>query len=638
MSRRLPLAAIVGCPLVALLIGGGAGWLLRDDSSGSTGTATPAATVVGATLPADLDAVAPQQPLPRPASPAVVDPATIVGLDTLPVGLLDVPPATAIDLPLVAGGSATFVDPATRAQLTEPTPTPTVAPAEPVAIDGLTALPPAQSTLPPSEDAIPTTTAAAATPAFVDPCTTSTTECPGAAATVRDALPTDTGRQLDPLQVSVPVAGAEGYAGLCDAVEGGDVPDPLLSPATRPTVAVLVNQPATLALTGTWADGTALEKTTMVTLPAHDAEWQRAWDQDRVQRRIIACVTLPLDDVRAHAGGGSAQLRADVLAISATGRADITGEVTLHIPIDGDDPVFAERLTVADRGEQRLVDGLLHPAVHVHYALFSDALVPAGSGLDPAALHVYDEHAFVEGADCAGWAVNQQGRDRSSGSAYTVVSEQRTIAGRVRTVTVVDGDVFLDPSLTPGWEGYFCVRLSATDEPDDPSTELVTLALRGSTVRSTRAATYDVSVLLDDNASATVGIEWATTSGTPLCTPTTLSTDADGSRGATCTTSARLAPDGIRVALTSEADGADGIGEPLLTALVPVNTAFCNPDDPYAAIADGCATGFAQTLELPLAGGTVRLALQVRRTAAPGSLLQDPSHAWRLGSLTSFAF
>lgn len=355
------------------------------------------------------------------------------------------PPATAIDLPLVAGRQRHFVDPATRAEPTEPTPTPTVAPAEPVAIDGLTALPPAQSTLPPSEDAIPTTTAAAATPAFVDRAPRSTTERPVPRRLSATRPPTDTGRQLDPLQVfgAGSPAGAEGYAGLRDAVEGGDVPDPLLSPATRPTVAVLVNQPATLALTGTWADGTVLEKTTMVTLPAHCTRAQRAWDQDRVQRRIIACVTLPLDDVRAHAGGGSAQLRADVLAISATWRADITGEATLHIPIDGDDPAspsVSRSWIAASSGSStaRRTRRCTRTTVP-----FSDASPPAGSGLDRRRCTCTTTRVRGGRRLRRLGAVNQQGR-RSSGSAYTVVSEQRTIAGRVRTVTVVDGDVFLD--------------------------------------------------------------------------------------------------------------------------------------------------------------------------------------------------
>jgi hypothetical protein len=511
----------------------------------------------------------------------------------------------------------------------------------PTPIDSFSPLATPESTAPVAEGTTTIAATAAGSAPFVDPCTTSDTPCPGVAAVVRDEPAVAGGPPLDPLQVSIPVAGAEGFAALCDTVEAGAVPDVLLTPATRPTVAVLVNQPSTLALTGTWADGTPLAKTTMVTLPAHDAEWQRSWDQDRVQRSIIACLTLPLDDVRAHAGGGSAQLRADVLAISATGRAEITGEVTLHIPIDGDDPVFAERLTVADRGVQRGSDGILRPAVHVHYALLSDSLVPAGSGLDPAALHVYDQHAFVDGADCSGWALNEQGRDRTSSATYTVVSEQRTVSGRVRTVTVVDGDVLLDPTLGSDWEGYFCVRLSATDDPGDASTAPVTLALRGSTAQAPRTADYTVGVLLDRDTSVTVHAAWATTVGAPLCDEATLSSDpAVGSFGATCSTSAGLAADGVRVALTLDADGgADGAaGQPLLTAVVPVNTAFCNPDDPYAGLADGCSTGFTQALDLPLADGSVRVLLQVARTAVAGSLLQDPSHAWRLGSLTSFAF
>jgi hypothetical protein len=252
---------------------------------------------------------------------------------------------------------------------------------------------------------------------------------------------------------------------------------------------------------------------------------------------------------------------------------------------------------------------------------------------------VYDRHAFVDGADCSGWALNEQGRDRTSSAAYTVVSEQRTVAGRVRTVTVVDGDVFLDPTLGSGWEGYFCVWLSATDEPDDPSAVPATLALRGSTAKAPRTADYTVGVLLDRDATAAVDAAWATAAGVPLCSEATLSSDpAVGSPGATCSTSAGLAADGVRVALTLHTDGADGAGRPLLTAVVPINTAFCNPDDPYAGLADGCATGSTQALDLPLADGSIRVLLQVARAAVAGSLLQDPTHAWQLGSLTSFAF
>ncbi|MGB8859001.1 MAG: hypothetical protein WCC60_07090 [Ilumatobacteraceae bacterium] len=645
MSRgRLPLGLVIGAPVLALLIGGAAGWFMRDEGSSGGPAATPV-TVAGATLPAALDSVAPLRPLPPLPNPAIVDPAAIIGLDATTSGALEVPGDAALDLPLVAGGTAVVVDATKRAPIAtvaSPTPVPV---GDAVAIDALAPVAPTESTLPAAESAATTAPAPPGTgEAFLDPCTTATTPCPGAPAVVLDPIASPANPLLAPLQVSMPMAGAEGFAALCDTVEGGNVPDAILTPATRPTVAVLVNQPSTLALTGTWADGTALAKTTMVTSPAHDAEWQRAWDDDHVQRNIIACVTLPLDDVRAHAGGGVAELRADVLAISATGRADVSGQVSLDIPTDGEDALFAERLTITDRGEQRRPDGVLYPTVHVHYALLADATMPAGSGLDPATLHVYDEHAFVEDADCSGWAVNQQGRNRTSGASYMVVNEQRTISGRVHDVIVVDGDVYLDPARPSGWQGHFCVRLTATDDPENPRAKVFTLALRGATARSPRTADYAVSVWLAGGslpATTPVRVAWSTATGTPICGEGTVSTDpATAGRGTTCATSARFAPDGVQVAITAN----DDRGAPVLvlTARVPVNTAACNPDDPYAALADGCDHGYSQPIEMALApslgDGTVRIILQVNRTAEPGGLWQDPSHAWKFGPLTSFAF
>jgi hypothetical protein len=449
----------------------------------------------------------------------------------------------------------------------------------------------------------------------------------------------DNSTELDPLQISAPVSGADGFAAQCNAIEEGKVPDTLLTPATRPTVAVLVNQPSTLALTGEWADGTTVEKTTMVTSPADDAEWQRSWDEDRVQKHIVACLTLPLEQVRLHASAGVGSLRTDILAISATGRVEITGQVTLNIPTDGDDAFFAERLVIADRGEQRRSDGVLYPTVHVHYAFLTDTVAAAGSGLDSAATHVYGQHAFIEGADCNGWVANEQGRDRTDSAALSVTSEQRSVAGRPRNVTIVDGDVYLDPSMPSGWEGQLCVRLIATDQPPGrpgaASPEPVTLALRGATLRAPQTAEYSISVLLDDPdfpADSTLRAVWATASGTVVCSEATIDNDHPG---AACATSSRFVLDGVWLAVRAiDARGTDSF---LLTVTVPINTAYCNPDDPFGAAANGCSTGYTQTLEVPSAeGDNVRVVLQVDRVAAPGALWQDPAHAWIVGPITSF--
>ena len=654
MSRsRLPVAVVVGAPLAMLLLGAGVGWFTRADAdrAGDGDSVETAATVVGITLPASLDAVAPQQPLSQAATAVVVDPTSIIGF--VPAdgtsGAIAVPPGAALDLPLTPGGAATAVDPDTRDPFTVATPDAALPPAP--TISG--SLPPVAapaSTLPPPDDVATTATVPAGiVPFFVDPCTADLA-CAGAPGVVREVVSDRAARVLEALRVSFPVPAAAGYAALCDSVEAGNVPDAILTPATRPTVAVLVNQPSTLALTGTWADGTALPKTTMVTSSAHDAEWQRAWDQDGVQRNIIACITLPLDDVRAHAAGGVAELRADVLAISATGRADTTGQLALDVPTDDDDPLFAERLTINDRGDQLGVDGVLVPTVHVHYALLADTALFADLGLDPAGVHVYEQHAFVEGADCSGWAANQQGRDRTAATRYTVTSEQRTVAGRVRNVTIVDGDVSLDRTMPSGWQGQFCVRLTAVDAPLGGVASTVgdgaTLALRGVSLRGPRTADYAVGVALDGTgfpAEWQLRTEWRSEATGALCVSASLSSDGSAEqRDATCAASARVAPEGMIVTLTAR----DPAGEelPLMAIRVPVNTAYCNLDDPYGYLADGCSTGFSLPRELPLATGpargapeSVRVVLQVSRTAVAGALWRDPSHAWAIGPLTSFA-
>lgn len=656
MRRRnsLPTSLVIGLPVLLLAIGGGAGWLMRDTSSGPSGSSQIAAS--DDPLPGSFVQIAPLLPLPDVANAAVVDPASIVGLDTSAAQF--VPADAALALPLAAGGMATAVDAVSYQPLTTSggLPAAVAFPIDPTPVDSFPPVVAPPSTVAPADDAAVVTTTtldpaadplsndATDVPIFRDPCVFSL-GCAGAPGVVRGAPADAEGLELAPLVVSTPSPAAAGFAELCRDVEGPAVPEPFLSPANRPTVAVLVNQPSTLALTGTWADGTPLEKTTMVTLPAHDAEWRRAWEQDKVQRHIVACVTLPLDLVRSHAGGGVAELRSSVLAISATGRAEVTGQVTLNIPTDGTDPLFVDRVTVANRGEQRLINGVLYPTVHVHYAFLSDAVVPPGTGLDPAAVRVFDHHALVEGADCSGWAVNQQGRSRTAGSAYEVTTEQRTVAGRARTVTAVDGEVYLDPTLPGGWQGHFCVRLAVTDNAEEAADRAFTLALRGNTVRGPRSADYSVGVLVDDPAFPadwSLQTTWAAANavgqpGLLMCNSVELSVD---SPGASCASSARLAPDGIVVSL--KAIDPAGDEHPVVAVLVPINAAACNPDDPFGSVSDGCDTGFVRPLDLRFSDAddldSVRVVLQVDRTALPGGVWLDPSHAWKLGAVTSFPF
>jgi len=623
MSRRPPVAVLIGAPLLMLVAGGAAGWVTRVRPT----TAPPTVTVIGAAMPA-LDDVAPPRPLRHAPNTAVFDPATIIGLDL--TGRVVVPAGAALHLPLTAGDVGEAVDRSTH----EPAPGAFVPDRRPIDATpgGLAPVVATPSTQPPPDEGSYVSPAPTGTDVFLDPCTSGQPPCAGATGSITGGGTDAIGDAVDPLVVSVPLAAEAGYAELCSRVEAGDVPDPALAPASRPTIMVLLNEPSTVAITGTWADGTALDKTTLTTLPADDNEWNRSWTEQHTQHLIAACITLPLDVVRSHARSGVATLRTDALAISASGRAQSAGEVTLTVPTDDNDPLFADPLTIADHGEQRLTDGLLYPTMHVHYAVIAQDVIPAGSNLDPSKVQVYAEHAFVDGGDCNGWASGQQARDRSSGAALSVHSEVRTVAGRDRDVTVVDGDTYLDPTLPGGWQGQFCLRLTGTD---GVVAKVFTLALLGADVRSPRTADYSVSVLLSDPPlpdDQPLQVNWGVDDGTALCNPATLTTNS-GERTATCSTIARLAPEGILVTLRRGA----GTGSPLLQVRVPVNTGYCNPDDPWAWVGDGCATGYNQPLQLPLEdGAVVRVVLQVNRTAVAGSMTTDPSNQWQAGPIMSF--
>ncbi len=573
MSRRIPIPVLMGVPLVMLLGGGALGWF-TDIGRGVRGGEGP-----GKPLPAIFDAVAPKDPLNDAPNALDSDESIVIGASayTDAAGAIEVPAAAELEIPILVGAtSPSAIDPRTLK--------PFVAlPAEPI----------------PAGEATPLANAPA-------------TASPPQLGVVRELLDTAGNATPSPLRMSAPFAAASGYAALCSEVEAGNVPDTTLNPSVRPTLAVLVNQPSTMAISGTWTDGALLEKTTMVTLSAHDNEWQRSFDDSGEQRAIIGCLTLPIDEVRAHAVDGVAQLRASVLAISASGQTEVNAAVTLNVPAETNDLFFVDPVVVTGRGEQRRADGVLYPTMHVHYAFLSDSVVPTGSTLQPGQVRVLGDHVFIEGAECAGWAANHQGIDRTHSSDFAVSSEIRKVAGHDRAVTVVDGDVYLDPTLAGGWEGSLCVRLQATDQEGG---QRATLALRGALVRSPRTATYQIGV----SADQTVEVSWTSASGHG-CTTTTL----PNGTGAQCAINARSAPDGIvvRIALDDA------------TALihVPVNTGYCNPDDSLD-LADGCNTGFTRTFELPL-GESVHVTLQVVRGAEPGVLWDDPSNAWTVGPVT----
>lgn len=574
--RRMTVPMIVGTPLLLLLAGGAAGWFMAERDTAANGQDGN-----GIALPATFDAVAPLDPLSDAPNPLDSDASMVIGARAyIDSGAIEVSAGAALEIPVVAGASAVAIDPATLLPM-------------PIVGD------------------VPSPVAAREATVMNLPGPPSTTP----AAIVREVISSDAAAIPNPLRVSTPFAASGALAALCNEIEAGNVPDSLAPPSTRPTLAVLVNQPSTIAISGTWSDGAALEKATMITLPAHDDEWRRLFDEHHEQATILACLTLPIDEVRGHAEAGVAQLRASVLAISASGQTDLNASAILNVPADGDDPLFVDRVTLTGRGEQRRSDGMLYPTVHVHYAFMSDAVVPVGSALQPEQVRVFGDHAFVEGADCAGWAANQQGVDRTHSGRFSVTTETRKVAGRDRAVTVVDGEVHLDPTLPGGWEGSLCVRLLATDRN---GAQQSTVAVRGAQVRSPRTALYEVGVLLNNVAATSDGTAQATwTSASWNGCPTTALVAGSGAQ---CGFSARWSPDGIDVRIT--------LDETSAVIRVQVNTAYCNPDDPLES-GDGCSAGFTQTFHLAFATVT----LQVIRSAEPGGLWDDPSNAWSISPI-----
>ncbi|MEI8240122.1 MAG: hypothetical protein WCI22_11940 [Actinomycetota bacterium] len=630
--NRPTLLTIIGAPLLMLVAGGAIGRSTRTDDHGAGNTTAR----IGVPLPlgASLEAYAPVRPLASAPHHVVYDPTDIVGYQ--PPHAIEVPKGAALPLdgtPLAPVDLSTLRPAVSRPTSSTPTDaTPITALTSP-ATPPSTLAPPVQSTAP--------TTAAAVRSQFVDPCLVASSACVGVAAEVRRSAERAP-NQLDPLQMTLPFAAAHRVASLCNTVEQPTgVPDAHLPPAMRPTIGVVVNQPSTIALTGTWSDGSPLEKLTMVTLPAFDAQWQSTLATDHRQRGILACVTLPLDTVRAHANGGRTRLVAHLLAIGATGRSEIEGSVDLDVPLDGDDLRFVDQLRFGDLGLQRQHDGTLAPTVHVHYAFTSDTMVPAGQ-LDPGTTRVYDRHALVENADCSGWANNQQGLDRTASSDYSITRERRTVSGRERPITVVDGDIRLDPAMAAGWQGYLCTQIVAADHAGNRET----LVLRGAQVRSPLTPQYRIGVAVDDVSFPSgdhLSLTFTRNDGQPVCNTSVQAPGySSGSKGAQCALQATAAPDGLTVTV-HVVDAHDG-GLPALVFAVPINVTGCNPDDRFGAATGGCTTGYRQTFELPVAVNagaaptTVRASLVVDRRAEAGSMATDPAHEWRLGDIRSFTF
>ncbi len=629
VKRQRTRALVIGAPLVMLIVGGAVGWFTRGTEAGTGGNS---GTVVGRPLPTggDLESVAPARGTVPAANAMLIDRATLLGYPE-DMGV-EVPEGAAIPLSLDTSGKLVPVDTASLQPVvaTAPTAPPPLAP-----VPLTEAVPPVAP--PSTAELTDTTTTLAPTGgnSFADPCTTvAAAPCTGGPARVLEA-PSDAAAQLTPLSISVPFAATGATASMCSAIEATTVPDPFLASGTRPTIAVVVNQPSSIALTGTWSDGEPIEKLTMVTSSEFDQQWRTAWETEGVQHSLLACLTLPLDVVRTHATGGRADIAVSLLGISSQGRAESVGPVTVTMPLDGEDRPFVDQVGFGSLGEQRSADGSLVPTVHVHYAVLADDLLPPTTTLDRLTAKVYGRHDLVENADCAGWANNQQGIVRTRSGHFTIAQEQRTVGGRSRPVIVVDGDIELDPAMPGGWSGYACVQLFVADA----SGTRFTLDLRGTQVRSPLSPVYDVGVVVDDPvfpAGWKVEAAWSTRAGTVWCGPATL--DA-ATPGASCTTYARSMPDGA--VLTLRAIDETGAKRPAFAIVVPMNTAFCTPDDPLAAVSNGCATGFTERLKVPAdATGeqSVAVSLQVRRTAAPGSVQTNPAHAWQIGTTQSFTF
>jgi hypothetical protein len=181
-------------------------------------------------------------------------------------------------------------------------------------------------------------------------------------------------------------------------------------------------------------------------------------------------------------------------------------------------------------------------------------------------------------------------------------------------------------------------------------------------VRAPRTATYELGVGVDGALPDgwALDVTWAGADGVVFCGPadlgaaaTTVPAASDGAvttapastgpaapiaLAATCATIARLHPDGVLVAVHPTApDGTEGAP---FTMFLPINTSYCNPDDPHGAAADGCSTGARYRYRLPVGlpegDTTYVLTVTALRTAGQGQLLTNPSHAWRVDPPQAF--
>jgi hypothetical protein len=163
------------------------------------------------------------------------------------------------------------------------------------------------------------------------------------------------------------------------------------------------------------------------------------------------------------------------------------------------------------------------------------------------------------------------------------------------------------------------------------------VALRGAKVRGPRTANYSVGVLLDTTHwpdGTTLRATWTGADGIQWCGPIEL---GPTTKGAACDTFARAVPNGIRLVLQPR--DSKGVLQTAFVVTVPVNSAYCNSDDPYAYLSDGCTTGFTQALKVPLDGKgrqTGNITLLVGREAAAGSVANNPSQAWQIDATESF--
>ncbi len=471
--------------------------------------------------------------------------------------------------------------------------------------------------------------------------------CPsGLSGVVLDPLEGRLDERILPIDVSQPFAAVGPFARACATAEDGIAPDPELFPSQRPTVAVLVNAPVDLRLTGTWADGSTIEPLPMHISEDHISRWQADVDGNKGQGTLIACATLPRAIVEAHAEGRIAPLQANVEVVAGEASYSTGARVELNVPANADQIALATP-RITSLGEMTF-NGVRYPAVNVHveYLLTvpGEANAENPTGAPPTATTTHMAAGFVTRGGCGAWANGTLSPDDEFTTNRQVTpygnwetrTEERTVNGRPQQVQIVDLQVLGDYDMPSGWEGQVCVALwSGADRTP--------IGLWAASARAPRSPEFHVSVGMGDlNADWRVEVEF------PCRTQLSngflddgTATGVWGRAGADCgELSGRWLADGLPV----RAYVVDSFGfkrQPFETR-IPVNLEYCNTDDPWSGIVGGCdQSSRLYTFDMPLGTGwpqpdTVQLLVRVERHAEPGINFHvdpDPSHQWRIGTV-----